>query len=552
MKATVHRISVRNFKALLDWDLNLEGRHLLLYGPNGSGKSSIYWALYTFLQSAKKSTDEVSRYFAPGHLEALLNIHADVAKVPGEIAFVVRNGKCGDETNYRIGKDLHETRQHPAILKADLASDFITYRFFFGFANFRNSQKFDIWPLFERELLPFCVSTKGGGASPEEIWNSIKTDVANPNGSKARAGTYAHDELEKRTTAFAAMLAEMVDSISREAQLFYDKHFASDDVVEVLFALWLSTPPAYERRTRSLTPPVIEFGARIGGRAIARPQVFLNEGKLTQLALSVRLAASSVNLQESDLKLLILDDLLISLDMNNRMKVVEILLSESFASFQKIILTHDWGFFQEFRRAIGVSHPDWCFEYLEGNPVDGVRNATAKSEAQKADEYLHGHCLNEAAVCLRRAAEDTAMRYREWADGKKMPPGKFHSMTENLRAARKKLLDEIPVGLYERVLRDTPAAFREQLVPADDADLDKLQNVEVADRGKLKCQRRKLRKLLEDEHWTAMENIRLIEEVLKTTERVLNVGAHSGQSPIYESEVQKAIVLIAKLEQLRL
>ena len=56
---------------------------------------------------------------------------------------------------------------------------------------------------------------------------------------------------------------------------------------------------------------------------------------MTQLALSVRFAASRVNLRDSDLRLLVLDDLLVSLDMSNRMKVVEILLSDTFANCRK-------------------------------------------------------------------------------------------------------------------------------------------------------------------------------------------------------------------------
>lgn len=54
---------------------------------------------------------------------------------------------------------------------------------------------------------------------------------------------------------------------------------------------------------------------------VARPQSFLNEAKLTQLTLSVRFTASMVNLHDSDLKLLVLDDLLVNLDMSNRMSV---------------------------------------------------------------------------------------------------------------------------------------------------------------------------------------------------------------------------------------
>ena len=296
------------------------------------------------------------------------------------------------------------------------------------------------------------------------------------------------------------------------------------------------------------TIPIVEFGIQAGG-TITRPQVFLNEAKLTQLALSVRFAASLVNLHESDLKLLVLDDLLVSLDMSNRMKIVEILLTDTFANFQKIILTHDLGFFGEFRRTIGSSHPDWSFIQLEGDPRTAIRCKTKKTELQKAEDYLHGHSLDEAAFCLRKAADDMAKRYREWADKKKLPPGEFFSLTENLRAARHRLLERLPTRLYARVLLGTPEAQRDHLVPVSDDDIDVIPGLDPADCGRLKSSRKHLRTLLKDENWKVMENIKLIDEVLNTTERVLNPGAHGGDSPLYEHEVQKALILIAKLEK---
>ena len=60
MKRLLQQIEIRNFKAFRDFALTLDGRHLLLYGANGSGKSSLYWALYTFLQSARKQQNEIA------------------------------------------------------------------------------------------------------------------------------------------------------------------------------------------------------------------------------------------------------------------------------------------------------------------------------------------------------------------------------------------------------------------------------------------------------------------------------------------------------------
>jgi hypothetical protein len=550
MKARLHKIEIRNFKAFREFTLSLEGRHLLVYGDNGAGKSSLYWSLYTFLQSARKPKNSIAKYFEPAGAENLLNVHeqADAAPKPGEIAITLRDIATKNDTTYRISQADHGTFQQPAILKGDLASDFITYRFFFGFSHFRNSKKLNLWPLFEEEILPFCVST--GGKVPLESWQAIKSEIPNPERYKGRAGSYAYESFIADTNAFAGILPGIVNGISTEAQRFYDKHFSADDPAKVTLKLGVTTLPSYDFDSRSFTKPVIEFGIQIPGKIITRPQSFLNEAKLTQLALSVRFAASLVNLHESDLKLLVLDDLLVSLDMSNRMKVVEILLSDSsFSAYQKIILTHDLGFFREFRRTIGPSHPDWSFVRLVGNPSTSISCQSEKTELQKAEDHLHGHNLDEAAVCLRKAAEDMARRYREWAEKKKLPPGEFFTLTENLRAAKNRLLEKIPTQLYDRVLNGTPVAHREHLVPAGDEDVDALPGLEAADRGKLKSQRKNLRSLLKDENWKAMENAKLIDEVLNTTERVLNPGAHGGDSPLYEHEVQKALDLIAKLEK---
>lgn len=554
MKSRLHKIGIRNFKAFREFTLNLEGRHLLVYGDNGAGKSSLYWALYTFLQSAQKPKNSIAKYFDPAGPENLLNIHeqANATPKPGEIALTLRDTATKNDTTYRISQADHGTHNQPAILKGDLASDFITYRFFFGFSNFRNSQRFDLWPLFEMEILPFCVST-AGGSTPLQQWQRIKSGKANPCGSRGIGGSDAYAGFATSTVRFAATLTTVINDISKEAQKFYDKHFSKDDQVPIRLAFGVTRPPSFtgtDRTSSNFRKPIIELHIEVAGKVIKRPQSFLNEAKMTQLALSVRFAASLVNLHDSDLKLLVLDDLLVSLDMSNRMKVVEILLTDpSLANYQKVILTHDLGFFREFRRTIGPSHPDWSFIRLAGDPATSITCHPEKTELQKAEDYLHGHSLDEAAVCLRKAAEDMAKRYREWAEKKRLPPGEFFTLTENLRAAKNKLLEKIPTSLYERVLNGTPVAHREHLIPACDDDLDALPGLDAADRGKLKSSRKHLRSLLKDENWKVMENIKLIDEVLNTTERVLNPGAHGGDSPLYEHEVQKALELIAKLEK---
>lgn len=549
MKSRLQRIEIRNFKAFREFTLNLEGRHLLVYGLNGSGKSSLYWALHTFLQSARKPTPGVVKYFDPGDPQNLLNLHeqSEAAPKPGEIALTLRDTATKIDTTYRISQITHGTHQQPAILKGDLASDFVTYRFFFGFAHFRNSENFDLWPLFEKEFLPFCVST--GGNVPLDSWNAIKSGDPNPHREVGYGGADAYSTFHSRTATFATMLPGIVDAISVEAQRFYDQHFAAGDPAKLTLKLGVTTLPSSignNHHEFEFTVPVVEFGIQIGGKTITRPQAFLNEAKLTQLALSVRFAASLVNLHESDLKLLVLDDLLVSLDMSNRMKVVEILLSETFANYQKVILTHEFGFFSEFRRTIGSSHPDWCFLRLEGDAAAKIEARTEKTDIQKAEEYLHGHDLDEAALRLRKACEDTAKRFTN--HGEVIPTKEFVGLADALRAARNKVLAELPVKFYEKVLRNTPDAHRNLLVASNDDDLDNNAALDNPTRGRLKTNRERLRRLVKDEHVDRLRQVKLIDDILACTSRVLNPSAHAGNPPLYEKEVQDALALVKQLE----
>src|SRR6185312_1537141 len=146
---------------------------------------------------------------------------------------------------------------------------------------------------------------------------------------------------------------------------------------------------------------------------------------------------------------------------------------------------------------------------------------------------------------LRKAAEDTAKRYREWAEGKALPSGQFFSLTENLRAARNKLLEGIPATLYNNVLKSTPVEHRGLLLSPDDTDLDNDATLPPADKGKLKSKRQDLRNILNHDGWKKMEAVDAVDRVLEMTERVLNPASHGSATPLYEEEVRRAKKLIS-------
>ena len=365
---------------------------------------------------------------------------------------------------------------------------------------------------------------------------------------RGAAVTKRYDEFDELLKKFKTALSEVLATITIEAQRFYDLHFRHNDVLPTQFGVVLRNPDTlFDRVERSFDPPRIGFEIKVGNDSLPRPHTLLNEAKLTQLALSIRFGATFARLDESPIKLLVLDDLLISLDMDNRMKVVEIILGTTFAGYQKIILTHDSGFFEECRRSIGGGHADWSFQrFSKPNAETGITLKEDKSAIEKAEDYLNGQSLDEAAINIRKAAEATVARFRT---GTVVATEDFVGLTKQLKSAKKKLLEKIPFQLYEQVLKDLPQSIKQHLVPRTDVGLSNVAGMTSEQKAEIVRLRLKLNDVVSNTHWQMMENAKIVDQVLETTARVLNPGSHGGETPLYESEVRQALELIQRLER---
>jgi hypothetical protein len=443
-----------------------------------------------------------------------------------------------------------------------MASDFVTYRFFFGFSHFRNSQAFNLWPLFEREILPFCVSTSS--RVPEDLWRLIKHRNPNPWGSRGTAGTDAYDSFRDKTNEFAKVLDPIVDSISKRAQKFYDEHFA-DPSAKLTLSLKVTRPPRFEgtnQATADFKEPVIELGIQLNGQFISRPQSFLNEAKMTQLALSIRFAASLVNLHQSDVKLLVLDDLLVSLDMSNRMKVVEILMSPTFRDFQKIILTHELGLFQELRRHIGSKHHDWHFAKLTGNALENPKILLVKSELEAAADFLKHDQIAECGNQLRKCAEELLGNFLKIARAKKnfesiIEQGKFTSLSQMIREAEQILVLDAHKEFAELLHSQYTNEEFEQILSAErinPANISAANNQAkgraiariIASKPNLQAV---VLECLTEASRAKLNALKVLEDVRKIKDRILNPASHTGITPLYSKEAEDAIKIIAALQQ---
>lgn len=421
----INRIHICGFKAFPnDFELQLEGKNLLMYGENGSGKSSIYYALHCMFQAPLKP-DAGKKYFDPAseqHLKNLLNLDAD-SKIwidfDGRHPFIYNIDKEGYQFTLLGGK-------HP--LPAQINGCFVNHQFLFHFFNFRNSQRINLFPVFIKDILPFCKDDNTGlhiGEMYDEITASI-----------IKKGRHIHPDYISNIEYFNKAVKKVVEDINIYASDRYNESFKDEDDNELVIRLrydsnfdkpeddtneyWLKydniielvkeNGEIKERKSsyKKLNEPFIglEISEKMPDgnlRKIVKPHTYFNEAKLTAIALSVRFALLNIE-KPADGRFLALDDMLISLDMSNRAKVVDFLLKIS-DKYKIYLFTHDKMFFEYFKHKTKKNQDAWVYKeiYMDYDKTPYIRNS--EDYLGQAEHYIKQHEYEIAGNFLRKEAE---------------------------------------------------------------------------------------------------------------------------------------------------
>lgn len=173
---------------------------------------------------------------------------------------------------------------------------------------------------------------------------------------------------------------------------------------------------AHYRRDREIAGRMLTLDVSYRTHPLAVPQHFLNEARLSALALAIYLAgrlACTPTATPNALKLLVLDDVLIGLDHSNRLPVLDV-LRKHFTDWQVLLLTHDRVWFEMARFHLGNTGHWKCLELFEGEdavrgiPAPTVRapgDKAAKTSLDQARTFLGAHHIPAAANYTRAAFE---------------------------------------------------------------------------------------------------------------------------------------------------
>ncbi len=445
----ISQISLSNFKFFNKEEvIDINNNHLLLYGENGSGKSSLFWGIYTLLEASFKQQIETDKYFQAfgTNDESLVNIYATKKICP-----ITNKEHC--DSYIKIKSD-NNTEYVLSLLDSTIcgnanaqesrkATDFINYQSIFKFQDFKNSETPDLYEVFNYSVLPYVTfpsfPIKGKTLTNAGLmWEEYKKGPGKTINYKGDTIlVYKHSPEYKNFLAFEKHFNEnftkLVEFINTHGSDFVNK-LGYDIKFELKY-----TPPTHIKKDKNYEWTAFRIDLIItsyNGQIvqIKKPQSFLNEAKMSAVAIAIRLAIIDQRIGTAvpdALKVLVLDDLMISLDMGNRDKLMDLLLDDFANRYQILFFTHDRMLFdfvdykikqhkqdtEWFRKEMYVGEDDTTKQEY---PViiDGECDSYIKAQKYyKAKDYV------ASALYIRKTLEDFIVNllpeeYCKNADGK--------------------------------------------------------------------------------------------------------------------------------------
>ena len=400
------QIDLQNFRAFRHAhtvSLDKTGKNLILYGENGSGKSSFFLALKQFLLSSlSPNTNPISieqhrNIFAPANEEIAIRFHIIDPRKPND-----------PSTAYEWSTANTTDHQQPIILEAAAASGFLDYRcllethFLTPIANHVN-----IFDILIKTLLANIRNdiTKNTFA---QDWQAIQSSV--PRKNTDRQIRDLENKLNNFNTGVVVKLQELKDKL---VDIF--AYFGYYNVsLDFEFA-----GVSYNRYQKTIESTEVILKVQLFSQPIDYHHQFLNEAKLSAIGLSIYLSALLLNpmRRPDQFRLLILDDVLIGLDMSNRLPVIKI-LQDLFSEYQIFLLTYDLEWFEILKQRLDQKKWKSIELYTDKNiEYEMPIFAESKDYLSKAKLYLDQHEYKPAAIYTRTAFEAIL---RHFCDKKKL------------------------------------------------------------------------------------------------------------------------------------
>lgn len=390
MKIT--KIEIKNFRAFYGTyqiDLHKAGKNLLIYGENGSGKTSLYKAIELFLDSSGNETIDFKNY------QNIFNTDK------GYIKLHLRTNPASNEHVYEWSDDVKETVDLP-IVNASKSKGFLDYKALLHthYLHYENDTV-NVFDLLIENLLANVINDRTGQNISEE-WQNISEQIP-------LALTHDIETFNAQIDIFNIAVSNHLAELQTKASEILHKFGDEGALVTLDFGFQRLE---YNHEDEALNYKEILLKVKFLDEDIPTHHQFLNEAKLSAIALAIYFAGFLLQ-PESDLKILALDDVLIGLDMSNRIPVLDI-LDEYFPDYQIFLTTYDKAWYEIAKQR--TDQKDWKYAEFYFSQTDEYElpiYVEDKAYLEKAREYLNMNDYKACAIYVRTAFEAAIKRYCE-------------------------------------------------------------------------------------------------------------------------------------------
>lgn len=372
-----------------------KGLSLLLYGENGSGKSSLGRALRDMLDHGSGKTDSFD------------NSRHTFSNPPCPKRSVILRFDDPNQLPMEWKPALDDHTRHPLFDAMAKSRGWMDYRTLWDALEFGFSRDFaDIFSALTDTLLQDCLLPAVNNLTFGDLWRRIK-DGADRRPTTSRQLDLLQS-LQSDITLFSTKLRTFLPLLQDRANDLLKRFVPWTEI-----SLSLDRPPVYSssRRTHKFSTGTVSLKATFKNEPLTRLDGFLNEARITAIALSLFLAAMTLStppkLADGTYfpRLLVLDDILISLDMAHRRPLLDV-LNEHFTGWQVFLLTHDRAWYEMAKTQLTPGK--WKFVEMFAVPFGPYEQPMVKGDVphlERARYFLTQGEVKAAAVHVRTQFE---------------------------------------------------------------------------------------------------------------------------------------------------
>lgn len=397
----IERIEIQDFRgfpAAYEFKLGKPGKNLLVYGENGSGKSSLFRAIKGFFEATQSSNiaaqqNRFSNTPDPFVKLDIVGYSSTGDRLPDSGVFEWSASACPEaEALIQSANQTKGCLDYRALLETHYVH--------------RDKDVVEVFDLLINTVLCHVqnpISRKPLGQEFKEI-----------TADKRKHMGYGYKDLyQSRIDQFNQGLTAILSQVMVSGNSLLTGFFIDTKLVLIQQGSLVFSGTGNGKR---LEKPKVILNIEFIGRPLLNAHEFLNEARLSAVAIALYLG-TLLMVPASQLRVLVLDDLLIGIDMSNRVGVLNVLL-DRFSDWQIILLTHDKVWFETVRMRTLDANSWWYASLFAETSTDLIptpiwhgNDEGWNSNLARAKQHLLSHDDRAAGVYARAAFEGKLKKY---------------------------------------------------------------------------------------------------------------------------------------------